>query len=90
MNIRFYYDSDGLPHINQHDVLEGEVAEALARKLEDTKSKEGSRTAIGRTKSGRILKVIYLPEPENHGIFVITAYDLPPKQAKALQRRLRR
>ena len=90
MRIRFHTNPDGLPHIHDHNVTEEEVVEALSRFLERVSGRDDSVIAIGRTRSGRILKIIYAPARDGDGIFVITAFDLPPKQAKALQRRLNR
>lgn len=75
MTIRFYIDPEtGLPHIYGHAVDEEEVEEVLRAPGEDRPGREGSRTAIGQTRAGRYLRVIYVPDPEPDGIFVITAY----------------
>jgi hypothetical protein len=75
MKIRFYIDPEtGLPHINNHEVDEAEVAEVLARPGEDRPGRESSRVALGQTGAGRYLRVIYVPEVA--GVFVITAYEL--------------
>jgi len=42
------------------------------------------------TKTGRYLRVIYVPDPVPDSIFVITAYDLTGKPLKAYKRRRRR
>ena len=91
MNIRFYSDKEtGLPHIYDHDVLENEVEEVLRRPGEDRPGKENSRIAIGQTRAGRYLRVIYVPDPEPDSVFVITAYELVGKPLKAYRRRSRR
>ena len=91
MNIRFYLDKEtGLPHIYNHEVLEKEVEEVLLRPGEDRPGKENSRIAIGQTRAGRYLRVIYVPDPEPDSVFVITAYELVGKPLKAYQRRSRR
>ena len=88
MNLRFYIDPEtNQPHIVNHNVSETEVEEVLFRPLEDRDGAEGSRVALGQTRSGRYLRVIYVPDPEPGSIFVITAYDLGPKAKKALRRR---
>ena len=46
--------------------------------------------ALGQTRAGRYLRVIYVPDPEAGSVFVITAYELGPKALKALRRRRRR
>jgi hypothetical protein len=48
------------------------------------------RTAVGRTASGRYLRVVYVPDPELDSVFVITAHELGPKAKHALRRRRRR
>jgi hypothetical protein len=49
--------------------------------------REGSRIALGRTASGRYLRVIYVPDAEPDSVFVITAYDLTGKPLAAYRRR---
>jgi hypothetical protein len=91
MNIRFYIDPETrLPHIYNHDVQEKEVEDVLRKPGEDRPGKENSRIAIGQTKSGRYLRVIYVPDPEPDSVFVITAYELKGKPLKAYRRRSRR
>ena len=91
MNLRFYIEaSSGQPHIYSHDVAEADVEDVLEKPLEDRPGAEGARAAVGRTRAGRYLRVIYVPDPTPGGIFVITAYDLGPKAKKALRRRLRK
>ena len=88
VNIRFYFDPEtGEPHIHQHGVLEDEVEEVLNRPGDDFPGRRGSRIALGTTSAGRHLQVVYLPEPEVHGVFVITAYDLRGKALSAYRRR---
>jgi hypothetical protein len=48
------------------------------------------RWAIGLTRAGRYLKVIFSPDDLGDDIFVITAYTVPPKQVRALKQRLKR
>lgn len=90
MDIRYYIDDSGEPHIYGHDVTEREVEEVLARPLERTPGRKGNSIALGRTRAGRLLKVVYSVEDDGSGLLVITAFDLPAKQARALNRRLRR
>ena len=91
MGVRFYLDREtGEPHIHQHAVSEVEVEEVLMRPLEDRPGSEGSRVAVGQTRGGRYLRVIYVPDPEPDSLFVITAYELGPKALRALRRRRRR
>jgi len=79
-----------LPHIFDHGVSEAEVEWILNRLLEDGPSSGGSRQAIGQTEHGRYLRVIYVPDDEGDGVFVVTAYPIVGKQLKALRRRQRR
>ncbi len=91
MNIRYYLDP-GLryPHIYDHDIIEEEVEDVLNRPGEDRKGKGGSRVAIGTTRAGRFLKVVYVLDQKDNSIFVITAYDLIGKPLTAFKRRLRK
>ncbi|MGH7900280.1 MAG: DUF4258 domain-containing protein [Thermodesulfobacteriota bacterium] len=91
MVVRFYIDpSTGTPHIHRHGIDENEVENVLARPIEDRPGREGSRVALGQTKAGRYLRVIYVPDPVPESAFVVTAYELGPKALKALRRRRRR
>ncbi|MDZ7830212.1 MAG: DUF4258 domain-containing protein [Desulfobacterales bacterium] len=91
MKVRFYIDPEtNQPHIYNHDVDENEVETILKKTAEDRPGREGSRVAIGRTKNGRFLRVIYVPDPEPDSIFVITAYDLKGKPLKAYKKRLKK
>lgn len=91
MNIRFYLEPEtGQPHIYKHGVNENEVEEVLKRTSEDRPGQEGSRVAIGQTRSGRYVRVIYVPDPEPNSVFVITAYELKGKPLTAYRRRRRR
>ena len=69
---------------------EGEVEDVLQKPGEDRMGKENSRIAIGQTRDGRYLRVIYVPDPEPDSVFVITAYELVGKPLKAYRRRTRR
>jgi Domain of unknown function (DUF4258) len=91
MNIRFYLDPEtGEPHIYNHGVTEDEVEDVVCRPGEDRPGREGSRVAIGQTRAGRYVRVIYVPDPEPDSIFVITAYELRGKPLTAYRRRRRR
>ena len=88
MTVRFYIDPETEePHIHGHAVLEEEVADVLARPMEDRAGRDGSRVALGQTEAGRYLRVIYVPDPTPGSVFVITAYELGEKARKALRRR---
>lgn len=91
MRIRYYYDEDsGLPHIYQHGVREAEVEEVFGQIAEDRPGRDGSRVALGRTNAARCLRVIYVPDPEQDEVFVITACELEGKPLAAFRRRRRR
>jgi hypothetical protein len=88
MQLRFYLNPDsGEPHIYRHRVAEDEAEDVLRRPVEDRIGRDGARVAIGQTRAGRYLRVIYVPDPEPESLFVITAFDLGPKALRALKRR---
>jgi hypothetical protein len=88
LNARFYVDpATGLPHIHSHQVDESEVIDVLEKPGEDRAGREGSRIALGRTTSGKYLRVIYVPDPEPDSVFVITAYELTGTPLAAYRRR---
>jgi len=80
----------GQPHIWNHGVGEEEVKEVLTDPGEDCPGREGARVAIGRTASGRYLRVVYIRDPKPDSVFVITAYELRGKPLLAYHRRQRR
>lgn len=91
MEVRYYRDPEtGLPHIHEHGVSETEVEWILARPAEDESCSGDSRQALGQAANGRYLRVIYVPDDEGDGVFVVTAYPLAGKQLKAFRRRQRR
>ena len=71
-------------------MAEHEVEQVLAKPGEDRPGHEGSRVAIGQTRAGRWLRVIYVPDPEPESVFVLTAYELKGKPLTAYKRRMRR
>ena len=90
-NIQYYIDpKTNEPHIYNHGIYEYEVEEVLIRPGEDRPGIEGSRIALGQTRSGRYLRIIYVPDPEPNSVFVITAYELTGKPLKAYRSRRRR
>ena len=91
MRLRFFIDPEtGEPHIYKHRVTETEVEQVLGRAGEDRPGRDGARVALGRTLSGRLLRVIYVPDPQPDSHFVITGYELQGKAAMAYRRRRRR
>ena len=90
MEIRYFIDPETEePHIYEHQVDESEVEDILSYPEEDVLGREGSRIVIGQTSAGRYLQVIYVPDPEPHSVFVITAYELKGKPLAAFKRRRR-
>ena len=91
MNLRFYLDPEtGKPHMERHRVVETEVEEVLLRPGEDRPGQEGSRVALGQTRAGRFLRVIYVPDPEPDSVFVVTALEIKGKPLAAYRRRMKR
>ena len=91
MKVRYYHDpGTGVPHIDSHRVSPSEVEEVLAAPGEDRPGRDGSRVALGRTRNGRYLRVIYVPDDKPRSVFVVTAYDLTGKPLLAYRRRVRR
>lgn len=91
MKVRFYINpEDDEPHIHRHGVTEAEVEDVLGRPGEDRPGREGSRVAIGRTRAGRCLRVIYVLDPKPESVFVITAYEMKGKALASYRRRMRR
>ena len=88
MELRFYLDAEtGKPHMYKHGVSEQEVYEVLDQPLEDRPGADGARVALGQTRNGRYLRIVYVPDLMPHSAFVITAYDLGTKAKHALRRR---
>jgi len=91
VDIRYYIDPETeLPHIYRHDVAEQDVEDVLRRPMEDRPGREGARVALGRSRAGRYLRIIYVPDAVHDSVFVITAYRLGAKALRALRRRRRR
>ncbi|MBK7977247.1 MAG: DUF4258 domain-containing protein [Deltaproteobacteria bacterium] len=91
MFVRLYVDPEtDAPHLWRHGVEEQEVLDVPGRPIEDRPGRDGSRVAPGRTRGGRYLRVIYVPDPQPESVFVITAYELGPKAKHALRRRRRK
>jgi len=76
-----------MPHIYSHRVSENEVEDILSKPGEDRSGRDRSRVALGQTRAGRYLRVIYVLEYKPKSIFVITAFDLIGKPLIAYKRR---
>lgn len=91
MRLRLYVDPEsGEPHLARHGLSEGDVREVLERPLEERPGHDGVRTALGRTRAGRYIRVVYVADPGPDSVFVITAYEIGLHTRRALLRRLRR
>ena len=91
MDIRYYLDPDtGLPHIYGHGVTEAEVEEVLRGSGPIVPSKRGGKMKLGQTGAGRYLQVVFSPDDDGDGVFVVTAIDLAGKAKRAFRRRNRR
>ena len=51
---------------------------------------DGSRQALGQSEGGRYLRVVYVPDEDGEGVFMVTAYRLTGRELKAYRRRKRR
>jgi hypothetical protein len=77
MEFRYHCDPDNdLPHIFGHGITEAEVEQVMRGRGDDYAADRTSRMKVGQTAEGRYLQVIYVPDEDQNGIFVITAYDL--------------
>lgn len=91
MDLRFWNDPEtGLPHIYDHGVTEDEVQQVLGRPGLDYPERRNSRVRLGQTSVGRHLKVVYVPDQDGQGAFVVTAYELRGKALQAYRRAKRR
>ena len=57
---------------------------------DDRRGSEDSRVCTGPTRGGRLIRIIYIPDDNGDGLFVITAYTLSGKQKSAARRRSKR
>jgi len=91
VRLRYFIDPEtGEPHIWNHAVSEDEVDAILRAPGEDRRGSDDSRAAIGRTPSGRYIRVIYVRDPAPESCFVVTAYELRGKPLMAYIRRKRK
>jgi hypothetical protein len=70
--------------------LKEEVVQVLRGPGEDLPARGNSRMKLGRTASGRYLKVVYVLDDDKSGMFVITAFELGGKAKKAFRKRQKR
>ena len=91
MNLRFNIDREtGLPHIYGHGVEEYEVEDVLDDPIETTDSRDSSFVAIGQTRGGRYLLVVYRLNQADGSVSVVTAYQLRGNDLARFRRRTRR
>jgi len=91
MHLRFHVDPETQqPHFYEHGVTEDEVRQVMASRGDDVRGRRQTRVRFGQTAAGRYLKVIYVPDENGDGAFVVTAYQPRPKAVKAYRRRKRR
>ena len=65
----------------KHGVDEEEVIDVLSNPGEDRPGREGSRVAIGKTRAGRYLRVIYVPDPEPESVSCAESHCSPIEDA---------
>jgi len=91
MDIRYYFDEEmGLPHIYRHGITEDEVEEILNQPGYDRPLRNNARMALGQTRAGRYLKVVYVPDEDGEGVFIVTAYQITGNLLTAFRRWARR
>jgi hypothetical protein len=91
MEVRFFIDREtGLPHIANHGVEPWEAIDVINHADLNYNGRKGTRIAMGQTRNGRYLRIIYRIDEEDGASVIISAYDLPPKAKAALRRRRRR
>ena len=91
MNLRFYIDPETRrPHIRNHGVDEDEVEDVIRSPGEDRTGRDAARVAVGQTREGRYLRVVYTRDEEADSVFVIAAYELTGRPLAAYRRRMRR
>jgi hypothetical protein len=62
-----------------------EVEDVLIHPGEDRPGNEGLRVAIGQTRAGRYLRVIYVADQEPENVLAITAYELSGKPMQEME-----
>ena len=90
MEIRFFHPPvTGLPRIYGRGVTKEEAEYVVRHAGEERAGRDGSRHALGQTSAGRYPRVIYVPDEDGDGLFVVTAYD-PWHSTLAFRRRKQR
>ena len=68
-------------------MTEDEVEHVLATSADDRRGRDDSRVCEGRTAGGRLLRIIYVPDEDGDGPFVITADPIRGRGRRAHRRR---
>lgn len=91
MKLRFLLNpATGEPHVRDHQIWEWEAQDILEQFVENVSARDGARAALGQTRNGRWLRVIYRQDPESNELLVITAYEPSNNAIRAARRGLRR
>lgn len=92
MYLRFYIDPDTNQfHIYNHGVEEYEVEDVMHNALEDRAGRNGTREALGQTRGGRYLRIVYVRDDyPTDSFFIITAIEMRGNELRALRRRQRK
>ncbi len=91
MRLRFYINpATGEPHFHDHGVAAWEVEDIMETFYEDVAAHSGARAAIGQTRNGRWLRVIYRQTPDPDELLIVTAFTPTTKALRAIRRRLRK
>ncbi len=91
MRLRFFIDPEtDEPHIYGHGIVEEEVQQVLRGRGEVRRGQKNTRMKLGKTYAGRYIQVVYAPDEEGDGIFVVTAFELHGNAKAAFRRRNRR
>ena len=90
MEVRYNLNEEtGLPHIYDPGINEQEVEDVLFGPGGDAPARRNARMKVGQTGQGRYIQVIYSPDEDGEGVFVITAYELDERAKKAFRRKRR-
>ncbi len=91
MDFRYNIDPDtDEPHIYNHGLTEEEVEYVVRHPAERAAARDGAMQALGQTRAGRYIRVIYVPDEDYDGVFVVTANEVRGKPLRAHRRRRRR
>ncbi|NPV28345.1 MAG: BrnT family toxin [Firmicutes bacterium] len=86
---RFKWDAWNVNHIARHRVRPEEAEEVFFNEPVFRRGRGGTRVALGRTDTGRLLTVIYADRPGS-AVYVVTARDMDRKERRLYRRERRR